>query len=131
MFGLLDTTCTMCMEWLMPHEGSSILHSTSPLKPLIYSKIAGFDEMKTKILSLLEDIKKRKREKKRELEEDAEKKNKRLRLEATTDDDLLPPNKNKGFKMKTYSWSQTLEDIEVQVPVLFGTQKEKNLQYVI
>ncbi|XP_022736021.1 protein BOBBER 1-like [Durio zibethinus] len=84
------------------------------------------DEMETKILSLLEEIKKRKREKKGELEEDDEKK--RLRLEADgnddtpSDDDLLTPNKSNGLDMENYSWTQTLGAIEVQVPVPFGTK---------
>ncbi|KAL4385849.1 hypothetical protein GQ457_15G007860 [Hibiscus cannabinus] len=76
------------------------------------------DKMENKILSLLEDIKKRKREKKEESSEDAEKK----RLRTPEADDPLPPNKNNGLDMENYSWSQTLGDITVQVPVPFGTK---------
>ncbi|PPE01995.1 hypothetical protein GOBAR_DD00992 [Gossypium barbadense] len=87
------------------------------------------DKMENKILSLLDDIKKRKREKKDESEEEEDAENKRWRTsEADTKkpshDDPLPPNKNNGLDMKNYSWSQTLGDVMVQVPVPIGTKKK-------
>lgn len=92
------------------------------------------DAMEKRILSLLEDIKKKKRENITESSEDQDHADNKKRLRILDgndiDDDHKPigtepkPNKNNGLDMGTYSWTQTLGEIVVEVPVPFGTKKK-------